>query len=309
MICLQKLLKKVGDGHLDKVSKVMLVSLITNIFLGIFKIIFGIIGASGALIADGIHSFSDMITDIFAGIGIAISKKPADYEHPFGHGNAEYLTCLVIGVIIGIMGTNVIHEALTRASSTPSMYVAIISLLTIIIKVLLSSYILKKGKKYENNILISSGKESLTDVISSLVVLISVLLSKLSDFNSIFSYSDKVAMVLVGVLILRISFEIIKENVSNLLGKRIEDEKYVKNIKRNIRKHDEIIKVDSLIILKFGSFKKIDCEVSMDENLKLKKVHEIIDNIEDEIKNNDESISNIIVHVNPYKSDKNDKKG
>ena len=281
----------------------MLVSLITNIFLAIFKIIFGFIGASGALIADGIHSFSDMITDIFAGVGNIISKKPADFEHPFGHGNAEYLTCLVIGVIIGIMGFNVIHEALVRESSIPSMYVAVISLITIIVKILLSGYILKKGKLYENNILISSGKESMTDVISSLVVLISVLLSKLSDFNGIFSYSDKLAMVVVGILILRISFEIIKENVSNLLGKRIDDEKYVKKIKRMIRKHDGIIKIDSLIILKFGSFKKIDCEVSMDENLKLKKVHKIIDDIEDEVKINDDSISNMIIHVNPYKSD------
>lgn len=284
----------------------MLVSLITNIFLAIFKIVFGFIGASGALIADGIHSFSDMITDIFAGVGNIISKKPADFEHPFGHGNAEYLTCLVIGVIIGFMGFNVIHEALSRESSIPSMYVAIISLITIVVKILLSRYILKKGKFYENNILISSGKESMTDVISSLVVLISVLLSKFSDYNSFFAYSDKIAMVFVGILILRISFEIIKENVSNLLGKRVDDEKYVKKIKRMIRKNDGIIKIDSLIILKFGSFKKIDCEVSMNENLRLKKVHEIIDNIEEEIKINDDSISNIIIHVNPYKSDKDD---
>lgn len=284
----------------------MLVSLITNIFLAIFKIVFGFIGASGALIADGIHSFSDMITDIFAGVGNIISKKPADFEHPFGHGNAEYLTCLVIGVIIGFMGFNVIHEALSRESSIPSMYVAIISLITIVVKILLSRYILKKGKFYENNILISSGKESMTDVISSLVVLISVLLSKFSDYNSFFAYSDKIAMVFVGILILRISFEIIKENVSNLLGKRVDDEKYVKKIKRMIRKNDGIIKIDSLIVLKFGSFKKIDCEVSMNENLRLKKVHEIIDNIEEEIKINDDFISNIIIHVNPYKSDKDD---
>lgn len=285
---------------MDRVNKVMLVSLLTNIFLAIFKIVFGIVGSSGALIADGIHSLSDMITDIFAGVGNTISKKPADFEHPFGHGNAEYLTCLVIGVVIGIMGVNVIHEAFVRKSSVPCMYVAVVSLITIFVKVLLASFILRKGKKYESSILISSGKESMTDVISSLVVFVSVILSKLSHINNIFSYSDKIAMVLVGLLIIRISFEIIRDNISNLLGKRVDDEKYIRNIKRIIRKHEGIIKIDSLIILKFGSFKKIDCEVSMDENMKLKKVHDIVDDVESEIMVSDVSISNVIVHVNPY---------
>ena len=109
----------------------------TNIFLAVFKIVFGILGSSGALIADGIHSLSDMITDIFAGIGNIISKKPADYEHPFGHGNAEYLTCLVIGIIIAIMGINVINEGISKGITIPSVYVSLISLTTIIIKLFL----------------------------------------------------------------------------------------------------------------------------------------------------------------------------
>ena len=286
---------------MDKVNKVMLISFITNILLAFLKIISGFLGASGALIADGIHSFSDMITDIFAVIGNIISKKPADSNHPFGHGNVEYLTCLSIGLIIGIMGIKVIYEAIVGYSTIPSLYVAIISIITIIIKLLLSNYILKKGKQYDSNILLSSGSESLGDVISSLVVFISVLISKLSNINKIFLYSDKIAMIIVGVLILKISFEVLKENVSNLLGRMVEDKEYINYINKVIKNHKEIIKVDSLIIIKFGLFKKIDCEVAMNENMKLKKVHEIIDNIEKEIKTKDETVSNIIVHVNPYK--------
>lgn len=286
---------------MDRVNRVMLVSLITNILLAVFKIIFGFLGASGALIADGMHSLSDMITDVFASIGNIISKKPADFEHPFGHGNAEYLTCLVIGTIIGIMGINIIYEAIIKKPTIPNTYVASISFITIIAKLILSRYILKKGKEYDSSILISSGKESSADVISSLVVLLSVIIANLSNVNKIFAYSDKIAMILVSLLILKISFDIIKENLSNLLGKRIEDEKYIKNINKIIKKHDGIIKIDSLIIVKFGSFKKIDCEVAMNEKMRLKKVHEIIDHIEKEIKVKDETVSNIIVHVNPYK--------
>ena len=290
---------KIGD-KMDKINKVMMISFITNLFLAIFKIIFGYIGLSGALIADGVHSLSDMLTDVFAIIGNAISKKPADLEHPFGHGNAEYITCLVIGIIIFIMGINVIVEAVTKKSTSPSLYVLLISLVTIIVKLILSKYIIKKGKKFDSNILISSGTESFTDIISSLIVLISVLLSKLSSINKIFMYSDKLAMIIVGALIIKISIDILKDNLSSLLGKQLLDDNYTNYISNIINNYNEIINIDSLIIIKYGSSKKIDCEVSMDEKMTLKKVHNIIDNIEKEIKEKDKSVSNIIIHVNPH---------
>ena len=285
---------------MDKVNKALLSSFITNIFLSILKIVFGFVSSSGALIADGIHSLSDMLTDIFAAVGNTISKKPADFEHPYGHGNAEYITCLIIGIIVATMVINVIHEGITKKSNIPNIYAAIVSIIAIISKLILSKHLLKKGKEYENDILISSGKESFSDVISSLIVFISVMLSKLTKFNNIFSYSDKIAMTIVGLLILKIAYDILKENLSNLLGKQILEKDYINRIKKNIKKHKEIKNIDKLIIIKYGSFKKIDCEVSMDKNMILEKVHQIIDNIEKELKEKDSTISNIIIHVNPY---------
>lgn len=284
---------------MDKITQTMLISLITNLFLAITKILAGFLGASGALIADGVHSLSDMITDIVAAVGNIISKKPADYEHPFGHGNTEYLTCLVIGLIIAFIGIKVIYEGITKQATTPNLYTSIICLITILLKLILSQYVLKKGKIYNNNILISSGKESFTDVISSIIVFISILLSRLSETNNIFKYSDKLAMTFVGIMIIKISTEIFKENISNLLGKRMEDKEYINYIKKIIKAHKEIIKIDSLIIVKFGMYKKIDCEVSMNQNMKLLDVHSIVDTIEKEIQK-DRTVSNIIMHVNPY---------
>ncbi len=279
---------------MDKVNRVMITSFSTNILLALLKVIAGILGGSGALIADGIHSFSDMLTDVFAVVGNMISKKPADFDHPFGHGNAEYLTCLVIGLIVGAMGINVIKEGIFRTSNTPNMLTAIIVLITIFAKILLANYLLKKGKEYENDILSSSGKESMSDVISSLVVLSSVILSK------VFAYSDKIAMVIVGVLILKIAYEILKENLSSLLGKQVSDQDYIDNLKAIIKRYDDIKDIDELIIIKYGSSKKIDCEVSMDKNMILEKVHKTIDKIEKEVKRKDKTVSNIIIHVNPY---------
>ena len=285
---------------MTKENKVMMTSFITNIFLSIAKIIFGIIGSSGALIADGIHSFSDMITDTLAIVGNIISRKPADHEHPYGHGNAEYLTCLLIGVIVFAMGIKIILEAVTREAKIPNIYALLVTIMTIIIKLLLARYILKKGKKYNNEILISSGKESYSDVASSIIVLISLFISNLSNINSYLIYADKIAMIVVGALIIKISVEILKDNLSNLLGKRILDKKYTNKISNIILKNEKIKKIDSLIIIKFGYSKKIDCEVSMDKKMTLEKVHDEIDKIEKEIKTKDSTVNHIIIHVNPY---------
>ncbi len=279
---------------MDKVNRVITISFITNVFLAILKIVFGFIGTSGALIADGVHSLSDMFTDVFAVFGNTISRKPADNEHPYGHGNAEYITCLVIGIIVATMGVNVIHEAVAKASNIPNTFTAVISLVAIISKLVLSKYLLRKGKEYDSDILTSSGKESFSDVISSLVVLVSVLLSK------VFTYSDKIAMIIVGILILKIAFEILKENISNLLGKQVLDKDYIDNIKQTIKSHKDIIDIDKLIIIKYGTLKKIDCEVVMDKNMTLENVHKRIDHIEKEVKEKDKTVANIIIHVNPY---------
>ena len=88
---------------MNKIAKVMQKSMCVNILLAILKIVIGFIGKSSALIADGIHSFSDLITDVFAIIGSALSRKPADEEHPFGHGKIEYITSMIISIIILIL--------------------------------------------------------------------------------------------------------------------------------------------------------------------------------------------------------------
>ena len=280
---------------MNKVSKVLIKSFLTNICLSIIKIVSGIIGASGALIADGIHSLSDTTTDVFAIIGHKLSTKPADHEHPYGHGKIEYITCIIIGFIVMFMGFTIIYEAIFHQRTIPSLYVAIVSIITIFAKLLLSKYLLKKGEEYNNNILLASGKESTSDVLSSIVVLLSILISQL------FVYADMIAMIIVGILILNIAYNIFKDNFSNLLGKQVTDEKYISKLKEIITKEKEVIKIDLLIILKYGPSYQINCEVSMNENMKLKEVHNILEKIEKNLKESDDRIKSITIHVNPYK--------
>ena len=193
------------------------------------------------------------------------------------------------------MGLKIIYEAIYHQRTTPSIYVAIISLLTIFAKLLLSKYLLKKGKEYSNNILIASGKESTSDVLSSIVVLISILISQ------IFVYADMLAMIIVGILILNIAYNIFKDNFSNLLGKQVTEEEYITKLEKIIKKEKEVMKIDLLIVLKYGPSYQLNCEVGMDENMKLKEVHSILEKIEKNLKKCDDKIKNITIHVNPYK--------
>lgn len=277
-----------------KTEQVMKVSFITNFLLSCFKIINGFILKSSALIADGIHSFSDLITDIVAIIGDKFANKPKDSDHPYGHGNAEYLTSFIIGLMIILMGLVLIKETMQQVVTIPSYLVAIVSLITIVCKYFLASFLIKKGELYNNNILIASGKESKTDVISSIVVFLSSILILFRNYLDILKYSDKIAGIIVGIFILVTGFKIVKENTEMILGKKADD-----TILRNkLLTIPNILNIDDIIMIKHGPYYKAYVEVTMNIKL-LKKAHDMAHNIENEIKNELTNIKYINIHVNP----------
>lgn len=285
---------------MNNVTKVMSVSIITNTFLSLIKIIIGFICKSSALLADGVHSFSDLLTDFFAIIGNIMAKKPADEKHPYGHGKIEYLTSIGISMVVIILGLTIINNSMHSKVVMSSLIVSIVSLITITLKYLLSEYIIRKGKKLENNILIASGKESRADVISSLVVFISAILSVFSKYIEVFKYSDKIAGIIVGILIIRTGFLILKENISIILGEQEIKGETLNKIRKIILNNKDIKTIDELIILKFGHCYKVSMEVSMNPDLTLLECHTIVDELEKKLKKEVEKIEYITVHVNPY---------
>lgn len=284
---------------MSNITKTMFISMIVNILLSFFKIITGIIGKSGAIIADGFHSFSDLITDIFAIIGGKLANKPADLNHPYGHGKIEYITSILISIMILILGCTIISKAFINRIIIPTNIVIIVTIITIILKLLLSNYIIKCGKKNNSNILISSGLESRTDVISSIIVLISSLLANLSNKIQIFKYADKVAIMIVGILILKTGLSLLKENVSNILGESEVNTELSKKINDIILEFKKVKKIDKIAIIKYGSYYKLISDIGMNGNMKLKDVHDILERIEEKLKK-ETSIKFITIHVNPY---------
>lgn len=290
---------------IGKIERIIIVSFIINTILVIMKVVAGILGSSGALIADGMHSFSDLTTDIIAIVGNNLAKRPPDSKHPFGHGKSEYITSLIIGLAIMLIGLLLINQMMNSQVSYPSLFVIIISLITILLKLLLAKFLVSKGKKYKNSILVASGKESNADVLSSLIVLISAIAMQFAHRYEFLVYSDKIASVIVGIFIIKVGFDIVKENISMTIGEQITDQAYIKNIKDIIFKDEDVMEVKDLVVLKYGPYLKLNSEVSMAKNLSLIEAHNKIDDIETELKKYDSKISYITIHMCPYIEEEN----
>lgn len=284
---------------MNKVTKTLLVSLITNAFLSIIKILFGFIYKCSSLVADGIHSLSDLSTDVIAIFGNYLSLKPADKKHPFGHGKIEYITSLIIGFIIVILGCLLIYNAFGKEYVIPDIIVIIVSLFTIISKFILSNYIYKRGIQYNNNILIASGKESKADVYSSLFVLISIILMQFSTEISIFRYADLVTTIIIALFIIKTGYIVLKDNISILLEEQITDKKYLNQIKKIISSFEEIINIEDLYILRYGPYYKLIGNVIMQPSISLNDAHTVIDKIEENIKEKDNKIKYVFIHMEP----------
>lgn len=280
----------------------MKVSFFTNFFLSLLKIFAGIFGGSGALIADGFHSFSDLVTDLVAIFGSKLSLKPADEKHPYGHGKIEYITSIFIAVVILFLGLSILKESFQKQIVIPSLFVLGVSFFTVIVKFFLATFLLKEGKRKKSNLLIASGNESKTDVYSSIVVFISVFLMQLSKQIPILKYADFLAMILVGLLIIKVGFQILRENLSLILEEQETDEEYLKQIKEIILNQKEIAQIDSLRVIKFGAYYKVDAEVSMNPFLSLLKSHRHIHEVENALREFDEKILYVSIHVNPFES-------
>jgi len=286
---------------MNKTTIVLLKSLIVNSILVLIKLIVGIFGNSTTLIADGIHSFSDLSTDIVAMFGNNLSRKPADKKHPFGHGMIEYLTGIIIGSIILVLGINLILNAFTGNTNIPSNIVLYVTIFTIILKLILALYLLKKGKKYKNNILKASGRESMADVFSSVFVILSFVGSKFISYHEIFKYSDSIGTIIVGLFIIYTSYHVLKDNIITILGEVEDDNEYIDSLKEKILSHQEVMGIENLIIMKYGSYYKVELFIYVDKKTSVENSNELINELEKKLLNKKTKIEYLMVSVRPYK--------
>lgn len=285
---------------MEKVTKVLVKSLIVNILLTLTKFVFGIIYKSKVLVADGIHSLSDLATDVVSIYGSKLSLKPADNEHPYGHGKIEYLTSIVIGTVILALALSLLGNSLNAKNTIASNMVLYVTIFTILAKYLISRYILSKGVKYKSNLLVASGKESRSDVISSAIVIVTYFLSKLSSYSKIFLYSDTIGTFIIGLIILKTAYRILKENIVSILGEIEQDEEYLDKIREIILENSEVVNIEELNIIKYGHYYQANITINMDSDVTLEDACLVSDRIKKKLINKKTRISYAKISINPY---------
>lgn len=254
-------------NSMKKENKVLIVSMFINFIITIIKIIGGILGGCNSLLADGLHTGSDFITDIIAMIGSIISRKKANKLHPFGYGRSEYIAGIFMGMIIFMLGIFVLVRSFLEKSDILPFWLIPVIIITILLKII-SIYLLNKtGKNLKSNLLISSAKESLTDLYSSVIVILIVILSRVPFLSCI----DFIGTIGIAIFILFTAFKILKENILALLGSVEENEALLTNIKIEL-KAIKNVEIKDIELFKYGFYYQANLKIKISSSMNVLKL-------------------------------------
>ena len=253
-------------------------SIFINFTLGTIKIIIALIYGSISLLADAIHTLSDMATSIIIILGFKISKKPSDKEHPFGHGRMEQIATLVVAVLLGVSAIELIQYSFKRILSPQPVNISwlpiIIIFLTIFFKEWLGQFSNFLAKKIGSLALEADAWHHRTDAISSLLVVIALIASKYG-----FIYLDGIVGLVIGAYIIYLGWDIAKKSIDQLLGESADDE-LIKEIKNIVLQEEQVKNIHDLIVHQYGEQKLLSLHIEIPSNLTLSEAHTIADNVE-----------------------------
>lgn len=286
------------EHKLSKEIKVLLYSMIINFGVSAMKVLGGTLCNSKSMISDGFHSLSDFITDIVAILGSKISHKRANKRYPFGFGRMEYLTDIFIGVTIFLLGVYSIFNSFTKVNYSTNIICLIIIIISMLLKTINSKILMKQGIESNSPILISSSKESFDDVASSIGVLVVIILEQFSSIIPILKYADIVGGVIIGLLIIRTSIHLLKDNVISLIGQTEENERINEKIKEIVSEFKSI-KFSNLKLIKNGTYYQAELEINCDDNMRIKQLLKVEKNLISKIKSHNLDIKYVDVDVVP----------
>ncbi|UPA32236.1 cation diffusion facilitator family transporter [Terrisporobacter glycolicus] len=273
-----------------------IVGIICNLVLSIVKISVGFLSGSVSITADGFNNLSDMASSVITMVGIKLANRPADKEHPFGHGRMEYLSALVVAFMVMLVGVQFIKTSVDRIMNpvpiTFEIVPFILLLLSLIVKFWLSRFNKYVGEKINSSALKAASVDALGDVFTSSCVLISFLAAKFTTLPI-----DGYVGLIVSAAILYAGYSLVKETISPLLGEA-PDEELVKGIKQGVLSYDNIIGVHDLIIHNYGVGKCMaSIHAEIPSNIDLITIHEIIDSAEREI--SQKLNIYLVIHMDP----------
>ena len=273
-----------------------IVGIICNELLFLIKYAMGTLSHSISIVSDAFNNLSDCAGCLVTLLGYKMASKPADKNHPFGHGRMEYLTSLIIAALIIFVGIELLKNSVEKIINPVEIrfsFAVLISLVfSIAVKLWMAVFNAELGKKINSSVLTATAKDSKSDVIATSATLIALICSLFTALPV-----DGVMGLLVSVFILKSGYDIVKDTVDELLGKPADPE-IINHIKEYVLKNDKIIGIHDLIIHSYGPGNMIgSCHVEVKSNESFTEVHDIVDSIEREIHNN----LNILmtIHMDP----------
>ncbi|MEM1920901.1 MAG: cation diffusion facilitator family transporter [Ignisphaera sp.] len=271
------------------------VSIAVNIVLFVIKYIYGTLYNSIAVVADALHTLSDSLTSAIVILGFWISYRPADEEHPFGHGRAETVATIVIGVMLVMVGIEFLQKSIDKILSREGFLfnwvLVLVLAISTLIKEVLARWSESLGSRYNSTTLVADAWHHRSDAIATAILAIAI------TFGKDFWWLDGALGLAVSALLIYVSTKLVLENSSELLGKGVtkHEEEIIKNIV--YRLSNEIKDVHHIHIHRYGNHVEVTLHIKLDPETSLKKAHEIASEIEKAIKN--ELGWEATVHVEP----------
>jgi len=284
------------------------VGIIVNTLLAIMKGIGGVLSGSKALLADALHSASDIVGSIVVLLAVKIAHKPPDAEHPYGHGKAENIASMIVAILLIIIGAEVGYASIKvffGETPTPPGKLALgIIILSILIKEALFHYKYRLGKKYNSTALITEAWHHRSDSLSSLAALFGIGAALLGAYLNIswLAYGDAASGLAVSLIVIKVGYSLAKDS-SLVIMEKVLDKEAIQPYIDTACNVDGVKRIDMMHARTHGSYIVVDLKIGIDPQLSIEAGHEIGKQVKQQMMQKHPEIEDVLVHLNPYHPD------
>ncbi|HEX7057038.1 MAG TPA: cation diffusion facilitator family transporter [Bacilli bacterium] len=282
----------------------MWISLISNILLTGGKIIAGVLFNSQVLLADGVHNAGDVIATGAALSSIRVSSRPADEDHPYGHGKAEVVGSAAVAILLILAALYIGYHSILAlfAPVVPAEFTAfIVAIVSLLWKLWLYVYSMKIGRAKRSKALIATAYDHLADVYASVAAVAGIGLGMIGDKWDIplLQFGDPVAGIVVSALVLKLAVQMGKEATDILMEKSI-DAKKLEEFASLVNAVEHVKRIDRIRARELGHYILVDVRVSVPAQLSIQEGHDVSRNIKNAIMNKYTNVDEVLIHLNPW---------
>ena len=280
------------------IRRVSLVGAALDLLLGVAKILFGWIGHSQSLIADGVHSLSDLFTDVVVLWAAKASEHEADSDHPYGHGRFQTAATVFLGMSLIVVAIGIGYDAISRLFNPAqlekpaaiTLWVALISVLT---KEAIYHYTMRTARKLRSNLLKANAWHSRSDAMSSIVVMVGIV-------GTLYGlvYLDAIAAVIVAAMIIHVGWKLAWDSLCELVDTGLDDDE-LKKFRDIMRTVDGVTDVHELRTRHMGDDIYADVHIHVNPTISVSEGHRIGDGVEQALSNEFDNLTDVIVHIDP----------